>query len=136
MAATFADLRKQVAGSGVRSNERRSRRQKAPHGLGVGEISDLVQAYRDGRTVNELARQFGVHRQTAAGVLDAAGVPRRRRPLSPAQVSRAVILRQSGWTFAAMGTELGCDPSTVWRALAALDQESRRSKRRGVADRT
>ena len=39
------------------------------------------------------------------------------RPLSPAQIERAAVLYESGWSLARVGSDLGCDPSTVWRVL-------------------
>jgi DNA-directed RNA polymerase specialized sigma24 family protein len=89
-------------------------------------MSEFVQDYRDGLTVYELATLFGIHRETVSVVLERNGVPRRRRPLSPSQIERASILYESGWSFAQVGAELGCDPSTVWRALAKM--------RRALAD--
>jgi len=116
----LADLRKWIAKSPVRRDARRVRRQKIRRKLSGEEISELVQGYRVGLTVYELATQFGIHRETVAGILEREGVPRRRRPLSPSQIERASILYGSGWSLAQVGAELGCDPSTVWRTLAKI----------------
>src|SRR5665213_2690327 len=116
----LADLRKWIAKSPVRRDARRVRRQKIPRKLSGEEISQLAQGYRVGLTVYELATQFGIHRETVAGILEREGVPRRRRPLSPSQIERASILYGSGWSLAQVGAELGCDPSTVWRTLAKI----------------
>jgi len=111
------DLRTRIdASQGIR-RARRIRRQKAPRRLSHEEILELVRAYREGLTVYELATQFGIHRETVSGVLEGEGVPRRGRPLTPAQIERAASLYENGWSLAQVGAELKCDPSTVWRAL-------------------
>lgn len=122
----LADLRKRIEGSHLRTDARRIRRQKAPRRLSREEIVELVQGYRDGFTVYELATQFGIHRETVSGVLERNGVPRRRKPLSSAQIEQACSLHEGGWSLAQVGAELGCDPSTVWRALAKLGEVASR----------
>jgi hypothetical protein len=92
----------------------------------VEEILDLVQGYRAGLTVYELASQFGIHRETVSSVLEREGVQRRRRPLSTSQIEKASVLYESGWSLARVGAELGCDASTVWRALAKLGKTGSR----------
>ena len=122
----LGDLRKQIEGSQVRVRTKQRRRQKAPHRPHSEECSDLVQGSREGRTVYELATQFGVHRQTVSEVLKREGVPRRRRPLSSAESDKAFALRGEGWTFARIGAELRCDPSTVCRTLAKIGSVAHR----------
>jgi hypothetical protein len=121
------NLRKQIEESPSIGRERWVRRQKAPRKLSCDEISALVRGYRDGRTVYELAAQFAIHRQTVSEVLKKSGVPRRVRPLSSCQIDKAVALRELGWTFARIGSELECDPSTVWRTLARVRNETNRN---------
>src|SRR5665213_20843 len=75
----LADLCKWIAKSPVRRDARRVRRQKLPRKLSDEEISQLVQGYRVGLTVYELATQFGIHSETVAGILKREGVPRQRR---------------------------------------------------------
>jgi DNA-binding CsgD family transcriptional regulator len=122
----LADLRKQIEGSQVRGGAPRVRRQKVPRKLAGEEITALVQGYRGGLTVYELATQFGIHRETVSVVLEREGVPRRRRPLSLSQIEEAFKLREAGLSLAQVGAELGCDPSTVWRALAKVNNATAR----------
>ena len=118
--AKLADLRKRIEERTARRGARRVRRQKTPRRLSAEGIAELVQGYGDGLTVYELASEFGIHRQTVSRALEREGVPRRGRSLSSAQIERAIGLRRSGWSLAQVGTELGCDPSTVWRTLAEI----------------
>jgi hypothetical protein len=94
--------------------------------LSEEEISELVHGYQEGLTVYELADQFGIHRETVSVVLKTEGVPRRRRPLSPAQIERASSLHESGLSFARVGAEIGCDASTVFRTLAKIGNNAAR----------
>lgn len=60
----------------------------------------LVSRYEAGGTVRGLAREFGVHHQTARRILDDAGVARRKRaPLTKDDVAAAVELYESGATI-------------------------------------
>jgi len=44
--------------------------------LSPTDIDDLVNAYRAGATINQLAAEFSIHRTTVAEHLDRLGVPR------------------------------------------------------------
>jgi DNA-directed RNA polymerase specialized sigma24 family protein len=125
--AELADLRKWIEQSQVRRDARQVRRQKIPRRLSSEQISELIQEYREGLTVYELAARFGIHRETASGVLEREGVPRRRKPLSSSQTKMASVLYGEGWSLARMGAELGCDPSTVWRTLVKIGGEAPRN---------
>ena len=116
--ADLTDLRIRIDNSLPRTDVRRVRREKAPRRLNREEVDDLVQAYRNGLSVYELAAKYRIHRQTASSILEAQGVPRRRKSLSPTQIETATMLRENGWSLAQVGAELGCDPSTDWRTLA------------------
>jgi DNA-binding transcriptional regulator LsrR (DeoR family) len=91
------------------------------------EIAALVAEYQHGRSLNELARQFGVHRRTVADHLERLGVARKVNlpKLTPTDIERAVSQYQAGDSLATVGKTLNVDASTVQRAL----------KRAGVAIR-
>ena len=44
--------------------------------LSPTDLDDLLDAYRAGATINQLAAEFGIHRATVATHLDRQGVPR------------------------------------------------------------
>jgi hypothetical protein len=89
------------------------------------QLDLLVQTYRDGSTVYELATEFGVHRNTVSEILKRVGVPRRLQPLTPEQVRLAITQYESGLSLLKVGKELGCSPTTVWHALRQAGVEIR-----------
>jgi hypothetical protein len=95
----------------VRTKKRISRRLRQP------EIEELVAGYKAGASVYELGRHFQIHRDTVASILERQNVPRRGRPLTPAQIDEAVKLYGEGLSLAKIAPKLGCHPSTVRLAL-------------------
>jgi len=77
--------------------------------------------------LDELAREFGVHRRTVADHLERLGVARMVNlpKLTPTDIERAAIQYRAGDSLATVGKMLHVDASTVQRAL----------KRTGVAIR-
>ena len=95
-----------------------SRTPKAIHRrLRPAQVDELVIGYKTGTTVYQLAEQFRINRGTVAKLLEREGVPRRGRPLSPAQGERATELYAAGLSLVSVGKLLGCDGSTVHLAL-------------------
>ncbi len=91
------------------------------HKLMPAEISKLVDTYRRGATVFELAEQFGIHRQTVSAHLHREGVAMRSRTrMTPRLVTHATELYEAGWSTIQIGKELGLGPSTVGRYLTRL----------------
>jgi hypothetical protein len=64
-----------------------------------------------------VAERWCVSRKTVAEHLRRAGVPSRRRGLSPEQVQAAIALYAAGWSLARIGARLNCDHGVVLRAL-------------------
>ncbi len=83
------------------------------------EIAGIAAEYQHGRSLEELARQFGVHRRTVADHLERLGVARRVNlpRLTPPDIERAVSRYQAGDSLATVGKALNVDPSTIQRAL-------------------
>lgn len=81
------------------------------------EMARLVERYKAGASVYELAVEFGVHRTIISRRLKGAGVKLRRQPLTPEQVATAAGLYAEGMSLAAVGNELGVHASTVHQAL-------------------
>jgi len=88
----------------------------------TAEVVELVQVYRAGSSMHELAVQFGVHRTTVAACLRRLAIPLRRQGLYGDDLAEAIKLYQDGWSLARLGDKFGCDAETVRQAL----------KRRGV----
>src|SRR5665213_1221885 len=95
--------------------------------LTPSELEAVAAAYQHGRSLDELARKFGVHRRTVADHLERLGVARRVNlpKLTPTDIARAVSQYQAGDSLATVGKTLNVDASTVQRVL----------KRAGVAIR-
>jgi IS30 family transposase len=83
--------------------------------LKVEEIAHLIEGYRNGGTVYQLAAQFGVHRITVGVILKRNGVEIRRRGLDESQRAEVARLRGEGMSYARIGERLGVDASTVRR---------------------
>jgi hypothetical protein len=67
--------------------------------------------------LDDLAREFGVHRQTVADHLERLGIARRVNlpKLTPTATERAVSHNQVGDSLATVGKTLNVDASTVQR---------------------
>ena len=89
------------------------------------EMARLVEHYKAGASVYELAVEFGVHRTIISQRLKGAGVTMRRRPLTADQVETPAAFYPTGMSLADVGHRLGVHASTVHKAL----------KRRGMVMR-
>ena len=85
--------------------------------LESGEIEALVEGYRAGDSVYELARKFRIHRGTVSAILERQGVPRRYRLIDGEGLTQAANLYAAGKSLSQVGEELGVDRSTVALAL-------------------
>ena len=83
------------------------------------ELAAIAVEYQHGRSLDDLAREFGVHSRTVAGHLERLGVARRVNlpKLTPADIEQAVSLYQTGDSLATVGKVLKVDASTVQRTL-------------------
>ena len=92
----------------------------------------LVEQYRAGKSVLELARQFKMHRQTVARHLKREGIAvRSQLKMTPRLTEQAERLYADGHTLTAIGVKLGVEASTVGKALKRTGVQLRPS----VADR-
>jgi hypothetical protein len=87
--------------------------------LSPSEIDALVADYRQGRSLDQHVRQFGIRRRTVADHLQRLGVARRLNlpKLSPTDIERAVRQYQAGDSLATVGRAFSVDASTNQRAL-------------------
>ena len=100
----------------------RSRRRHGPpvlRRLTRSEIEEVVSGYRSGRSLADLAREFGIHHRTVADHLERLGIARRVNlpKMSPADVYRAAARNRAGESLATVGEALNVDASTVQRTL-------------------
>lgn len=85
--------------------------------LTTTEITDLVAQYNSGATTYQVAKDFGITRDTLRKHLRKNSVPMRRRGLSPDQVKAAADLYEQGFSSNAIAKEFGVSPTTVLRKL-------------------
>lgn len=81
------------------------------------EVDQLVAAYEAGATLRGLAKQFHIHRLTAAAHLARRGVPVRRAGLDSVQSKEAARLYEAGWTLVQLGRRFQVDAQTVRRTI-------------------
>ena len=85
----------------------------------------LVESYRAGNAVNQLAREFGISRQTIAAILDRHGIEHRQQRLSTDEIAEASRLYESGWSLARVGNHLDVNASTVLNVLRRIGAKIR-----------
>lgn len=93
--------------------------------LAAPDLDRLVAAYRDGVTVYELARRFGIHRSTVGKHLQARGVDTTPPGLAPEDVPVAAELYRQGWSLAKIAGKFGTTASTVRTRLLEVDVRMR-----------
>jgi hypothetical protein len=94
--------------------------------LSPAQVDELVGLYREGMSIAELSRKFGIYTRTAAAHLVRRSVPLRQRGIAP----EAVRLYESGLTLMEVGLRLGVSQGTARRAVAAEGVEIRPQGRR------
>lgn len=106
-----------VALSQRRSPEKGTSTRQVQRRLSEIDARELTVAYQQGAGVKELAKRFGIHRETVSQVLKRAGVARRTVGLSAPDVTAAAALYREGWSVARLGAKFDVDGTTVWRML-------------------
>lgn len=78
-------------------------------------VDGLVNAYRAGATISQLAVEFGIHRTTVAGHLDRNGVPRHSEQTAwdDEILKQAAELYATGVSLADVADKFGVDAQTV-----------------------
>jgi predicted DNA-binding protein YlxM (UPF0122 family) len=85
--------------------------------LREAQIEDLVEAYKHGFTVYQLADQFAINRETVSLILRRRNVAIRHRSLGPKQVAEASMLYADGLSLVRVAEELGVTRGAVNTAL-------------------
>ena len=87
--------------------------------LSRADIEQLIQLYRDGASIDELARRYEVHRTTVIHHLDQAGIARRRlvRKMTDDSVALAAARYEKGASLAVVASEFGVHQRTLAREL-------------------
>ena len=99
---------------GGASGKQRQRQRR----LTAEERQEVVSLYLEEVTTNEIARRFGVHKDTVRAVVDEAGARRKKRhQLTPADLREAQRLRSSGASYATLGQQFGVGAETIRHRL-------------------
>ncbi|MFE7622530.1 helix-turn-helix domain-containing protein [Streptomyces sp. NPDC057509] len=94
--------------------------------LSADEVAEIAEEYRRGAGVNELARRYGVHRQTVDRHLERAGVAKRpMTKMTPERVEQAKGFYDRGLSTYEIAEKLGVSGSTVWKALKRAGAQMR-----------
>ena len=104
-----------------------------PRRLTQGQVNALVEAYRLGATVMDLAVEHGIHRTTVTAHLQRSGISRRSDIMrwSPEQLAEITELYSQGSSVRTIGAQYGVDPSTVAKRMKRAGVKLR--PRRGFA---
>jgi len=89
--------------------------------LDAPTVAELIDGYRGGAKIKDLAQRFGVHRTTVTCLLRRHNVQPRPVGLSPGQLCDATRLYREGWSLAKLGDKFGVDDMTVRRYLLLAD---------------
>ncbi len=93
--------------------------------LDQGRAERLVSAYLGGQSIAGIAKALEVHRTTVADHLTRAGVEKRSKSMSPAQIDGAVQDYAAGQSLEKIGTRLGFDSTTVLKELRLRGVQTR-----------
>ena len=97
---------------------------RAKH-LNDTEIAKLIEGYKAGATVYELADRFAVKRETTSNHLKANGVDLNYRFISPGDLQQMIDLYETGLSVADVAKRVGRHHSGVWRALSKAGVQMR-----------
>ena len=95
------------------------------HRLAPEEIGQLKRAYGAGATLRDLARDFRIHRGTAAELLERSGNRRRGKGPSDDQMSEAIRMYEHGHSTASIGQKFGFAADTIRNRLAKAGVQMR-----------
>jgi DNA-binding CsgD family transcriptional regulator len=109
VAVALAVARPMTAISGVAKQQQRR--------LTKPQQAELVERYRSGDLMTELAKRFGIDRRTVSAILKRHEVPTRPQGLSVEQLQDAVLMCAQGNSLAVIGSKLGVDTGTVYNRL-------------------
>jgi hypothetical protein len=93
--------------------------------LSPAESVALIQTYKAGAGILDLAKTYGIHRTTVTGQLRRMGIPPRVRGRDAMDLEQAAVLYQAGASLKSVGERYGCDAETVRQALIGAGVQMR-----------
>lgn len=114
---------RQLAAMPSAYRERAAARRKVPtqaqRRLNRAEIEQIAAEYQTGEALQEVAKRWGINRETARLALRRAGVSARKHgEIEPSLLAEARRLRVDGWSLNQLGARFGIDPKTMKKRLA------------------
>ncbi len=85
--------------------------------LTTAERTRMLEEYQAGVGTIQLAKLYGIDRETVRATLRRAGLPQHQRGLTAEQINEAAKLYQAGQSLARIGRRFGVDAHTVRRRL-------------------
>jgi uncharacterized protein (DUF433 family) len=85
--------------------------------LKPAHVKDLVAGYEAGKSMKELAAEFGIDRRTAATYLRRSTVALRRIGLRPEHTAEIADLYQAGWSSGRLAERYDVSADTILKAL-------------------
>src|SRR5438067_2105992 len=82
------------------------------------EVQELIAAYRAGKTIYRLAKDFTINRRTVAATLARHGIARRYNLLDDEALAVAGQLSRTDWSLARVADHFGVSAGTAAERLA------------------
>jgi DNA-binding MarR family transcriptional regulator len=92
--------------------------------------TELIERYRSGDLMTELAKKFEIDRRTVSAILKRHKVPTRPQGLSVEQIQDAVLMYAQGNSLTVIGSKLGVDRRTVDKRLRKQSVQMRDTRGR------
>ena len=80
----------------------------------------IAAQYQSGISTYELAKCWGINRQTVTSAIARAGIPIRKVNLTDSRLREAYELNSQGWSLNRLGKKYGMDPKTMKKLLAEV----------------
>jgi transposase-like protein len=110
LAREIARLVSSPVGQGPPSRKPRQTQRR----LSQEEVASLLNAYHEGASLKDLARDFQIHRATVAAHLDRQGMTSHRHGLNPDQIEDAIRLYSEGLSLATIAERFGVYPTSIY----------------------
>lgn len=108
-----AAARRQRSESSLPLSVRTPRAPRKPKKLPADTERAIIDAYRAGQTMKQIAAEHHIHRTTVSEVLERTDTARRPKGMNSTQRTRAIHLYKSGESLATIGTKLGFHATTI-----------------------